>query len=51
MIEERELIFTLQCQFCLLCSDKQCRLDANFGKGETKLAENCTQSTVAGEDT
>ena len=47
----RDLIYSLQCQYCLFCADKQCRLDANYGKGETKLVEVCSQLTVAGEDT
>lgn len=48
----RDLLYSLQCQYCLLCTkDKQCQLDLNFGKGDTKLVEDCSQLTVAGEDT
>ena len=55
MVEQSELVqdlvYTVQCQFCLFCAGKQCRLDSNFGKGETKLVEDCSQLAVAGEDT
>jgi hypothetical protein len=49
----QDLIHTVQCQYCLYCTkrQRQCRLDPNFGKCETKLVENCTQVTIAGEDT
>jgi hypothetical protein len=55
MIEQceaiRDLIYLLQCQYCLLCFDKQCRLDDNYGRGGTKLVEDCSQLMIAGEDT
>jgi hypothetical protein len=47
----RNLIYLVQCQFCLLCDEqKECKLDSNYGSGETKLVEDCEQSTFAGED-